>query len=227
MDSVTGTRSRARREVGFGAALLAVGLIIGVAAGPAASAIAGVDPQKFFWTGSRLTGFLAYLAFSASVCYGLGMTSGVLDALVGRPVSFTLHQDLSLAGLAFTIAHVFLLLGDSYIGYNVMTLLAPGLSPYRALPVALGQVGALLAVFLIITFYLRKQIGVRLWRKLHTLSSVVFVLATIHGLYAGSDSGTDVIWWIYVSQALLVLFLLTYRIANIGARRTREPRAGV
>ncbi len=225
--SAPAAQRRGQREVGFGVALLATGLLIGVAAGPASSSLAHVSGDKLFWTGSRLTAFLAYLAFAGSVCYGLGMSSGLLDALVGRPVSLTLHRDLALAGLAFTAAHVFLLLGDSYIGYTVTTLLVPGESAYRTVPIAVGQVCAWAALATVLSFYVRARIGVRLWRSLHSLSVAVFVLATVHGLYAGSDSRLDVIWWVYVVVALVVLFLTVHRIASRGRRRTLPTRQGM
>jgi predicted ferric reductase len=218
---------RARREVGFGIALLAFGLLIGVAAGPASAAFAGISGDKLFWTGSRLTAFLAYLAFAGSVCYGLGMASGLVDAIAGKPVSFALHQDLALAGLAFTAAHVFLLLGDAYIGFTIQTLLVPGLSPYQTVPVAVGQIAAWAAVATVLSFYARRLMNPRVWRSLHTLSIVVFVLATVHGLYSGSDSKLDLIWWVYVGVALVVLFLAVYRLANAGRRKDRALRAGV
>jgi sulfoxide reductase heme-binding subunit YedZ len=218
--------ARGRREVWFGAALLAVGLLIGVASGPAATALGDISGDKMFWTASRLTAFLAYLAFAGSVCYGLGMASGLVDTLAGRVVSVTLHRDLALAGLALAAAHVFLLLGDTYIGFSVTELLVPGLSPYRTLPVAVGQICAWVAVATVISFYARGLMRPRLWRGLHTLSIVVFVLATIHGLFSGTDSRLDVIWWVYLGVALLVLFLATYRLANRKQRRLRAARPG-
>jgi predicted ferric reductase len=219
--------SRGHRELGFGAALLIAGVTIGIAAGPAAGALASTSPEKLFWTGSRITAFLAYLAFGGSVAYGLAMTSGILDAIVGRPVSFSLHQDLALVGLAFTAAHVFLLLGDSYIGYDVVSLLVPSISPYKPVPVALGQIAAWVGVAVILTTYLRKWIGVKLWRRLHTLSTVVFVLATAHGVLSGSDTRLDAIWWIYVVSTLAILFLAVYRLSAGDSRKLREMRPGI
>jgi predicted ferric reductase len=235
MDRVTPTplpaltpvaRQPRRRELAFGAALLAVGLLIGVAAGPASAALSHVGGDKLFWTASRLTAFLAYLAFAGSVCYGLGMASGIIDAVAGRPVSFALHQDLALAGLALSAAHVFLLLGDRYIGFDLVTLLVPGLSPYRSVPVAVGQVAAWAALATVLSFYVRGRMPAQLWRKLHAMSTVVFILATGHGLYTGTDSRMDLIWWVYVAVGLVVLFLFAYRIAADDQRNGRSARPG-
>ncbi|MEI7745114.1 MAG: hypothetical protein WCK58_15365 [Chloroflexota bacterium] len=212
------------RELGFGLVLLAVGISIGILAGPATRGIAGVAPEKLFWTASRITAMLAYLAFTGSVCYGLAMTSGILDAIVGRPVSYALHQDLALGGLALTAAHVLLLLGDAYIGFDIVTLLVPGLSPYRQVPTLVGQVALYAGIFFAVGFFGRRWMGVRLWRAVHTLSIAVFVLATAHGLLAGTDSKLDVVWWLYVACSLAVLFLFVHRVANRRERRPRAPR---
>jgi len=218
---------RRRRELTFAAAFLLAGIGIGLATGPAASALAYLDGEKIPWTASRVMAFLAYLAFAGSVAYGLAMASGLIDALAGRPVSFTLHRDLSIAGLIFTAAHVFLLLGDKWIGFSLQTLLIPGLSPYEPIPVAIGQVAAIAAILVTLTFYMRGLLGPRLWRSLHTLSIVVFALATVHGLLAGSDSKLDTVWWLYLSVTLVIVFLLAYRTANRGAVKLRPARAGV
>jgi methionine sulfoxide reductase heme-binding subunit len=219
--------SRRRRELTFAAAFLLSGLAIGLAMGPAAGALAFLSGDKVPWTASRVMAFLAYLAFGGSVAYGLAMASGLIDALAGRPVSFTLHRDLSIAGLILTAAHVFLLLGDKWIGFSLQTLLIPGMSPYEPIPVAIGQIAAIAAILVTLTFYLRGLLGPKLWRSLHTLSIVVFALATVHGLLAGSDSKLDAVWWLYVGVTLLIVFLLVYRVANRGAVKLRPARAGV
>ena len=224
---VSSAPARRRREIGFGVALLILGLSIGIAAGPASNSVSHIAGEKAFWTASRLTAFLAYIAFAGSTAYGLGMSSGLIDAIAGKPVSFALHRDLAWVGLALAAAHIFLLLGDSYIGFTVTTLLVPGTSPYLPVPVAIGQVAAWAALFTTLSFYARARMGLRLWRGLHSLSAVVFVLATVHGLWAGSDSKQDVIWWVYVVVALIVLFLFVYRMASISSGDSRPTRAGL
>jgi methionine sulfoxide reductase heme-binding subunit len=219
--------ARGRREVGFGLALLAIGLAIGVAAGPASTSIGHLAGEKAFWTASRLTAFLAYLAFAGSTAYGLGMSSGLIDAVAGKPVSLALHRDLAWVGLALAAAHIFLLLGDTYIGFTVSTLLIPGTSPYLPVPVAIGQIAAWAALFTTLSFYLRARMGLRLWRGLHSLSAVVFALATAHGLFAGSDSKQDAIWWVYVAVSLVVLFLFVYRLSSIGGASAHPRRSGL
>jgi hypothetical protein len=52
----------------------------------------------------------------------------------------------------------------------------------------------------------------RAWRLLHYTSFVAFVLATYHGLFAGSDAGATWMLAIYFGAMALVGGLLMYRV---------------
>ena len=65
----------------------------------------------------------------------------------------------------------------------------PGASPYRPLATALGVLAAELMVLIYLSFSQRRRIGAKAWRALHWLTYLVFALATLHGLAAGTDSG--------------------------------------
>ena len=78
----------------------------------ALGATAALAPGKLAWYGVRATGFLAYFAVAGSVIYGLLLSTKLLDAIAHRPVSFALHKDLALVGLALSGLHGLLLLGD-------------------------------------------------------------------------------------------------------------------
>ena len=59
---------------------------------------------------------------------------------------------------------------------------------YRPLWTSLGIIGGYLAAILGLSFYVRRRIGARLWRRLHRLTVVVYVLALVHALGAGTDA---------------------------------------
>jgi DMSO/TMAO reductase YedYZ heme-binding membrane subunit len=109
----------------------------------------------------------------------------------------------------------------------VTSLLIPGQSPYRPVPVAFVQIAVWAAAFTTLSYCARSRMGVRLWRGQYSLSVVVFALATVHGLFSGSDSGQDAVWWVYLTAGLLVLFLLVYRVSSPGSRSTVPTRAGL
>jgi DMSO/TMAO reductase YedYZ heme-binding membrane subunit len=97
--------------------------------------------------------------------------------------------------------------------------------------VGAGQLAMAATIIVVASFYLRKRTGQKTWRRLHYLSFLAFLGATVHGVMAGSDSGA--IWAAlgYVLSITLVAFLLTYRLLMAGTERgavpgRATPRAG-
>ena len=119
-----------------------------------------------------------------------------------------------------------MLLGlDRTVPFSLAQILVPGLAPHAPLAVAFGQVALYLALVVIASFYLRRRIGQRAWRTLHYVTFLAFLGATVHGIAAGTDSGSRWAQAIYLSAAAAVTFLLVYRIALSIARRSGDATA--
>jgi predicted ferric reductase len=208
----------------------------------AISSVAALSPAKLPWVATRLVAFLSYFAIAGSVVYGLLLSTKILDSIAHRPVSFTLHQDLAAIGLGLAAIHAALLGLDSTVPFSLGQVLVPFAAPYRPLWVGLGQLTLYLTAVVVASFYLRQRIGTRAWRTLHYVTFLAFAGATVHGIAAGSDSGSAWAWWIYVVAATTVVFLTVYRVVSavlpdlVGGRRpavapfsrppTRETRPG-
>jgi predicted ferric reductase len=177
------------------------------------------------WVFERMFAFLAYFAMAGSVVYGLLLSTKILDAIAHRPITFTLHQDLASIGLGFAGIHGALLGLDKSVPFSVAQIAVPGLAPYAPLWVAAGQVAFYLMLAVVGSFYVRRRIGQRAWRLLHYLTFLAFVGATIHGLRAGTDSGSAWAWSIYVGATVAVVFLFVYRVVLSVARRRDRPTA--
>ena len=103
-------------------------------------------------------------------------------------------------------------------------LLVPGIAPYRPLATGLGVLAAELMVVIYASFSLRKRIGARNWRRLHWATYVVFALATVHGLAAGTDSGTTWALALYGAATCAVLAATAWRALIPPKKRvTRVP----
>jgi len=90
--------------------------------------------------------------------------------------------------------------------------------------VAFGIVAMYLTVFVIVASWLRSRIGTSRWRKTHLLAVPAFVLALMHGLFAGSDGGRAWLFWTYMGTGLIVVFLVLVRGFTAGYRPPRaEP----
>ena len=179
-----------------------------------------VDSQVY-WHMARSAGVVAYLALWGSVAWGLLVTNKVLDGTLKPLVTFELHQFLSILALALGGFHAFILLGDRYIQFGVAELLIPFKSTYEPVWVGVGVLSFYLTAILVISFYVKKRIGHKAWRWLHYASALVWVMATFHGLMAGSDSATPVMRALYVFTTLSVSFLTIYRILVTRARKAR------
>src|SRR5437868_651190 len=72
-------------------------------------------------------------------------------------------------------------------------------SAYRPIWVGLGQIAFYLLLLVTFTFYIRRQIGNRLWHGIHYLSYLVFAMILLHGLLSGTDSANPWVFWMYIA----------------------------
>lgn len=171
------------------------------------------DPtQHAYWYLSRGSGIMAYVIIWLSTALGLLVTNKLARLWPGGPTAVDLHEFTGLLGMAFSVFHVLILLGDQYIGYTLGQLLIPfANTDYRPLWIAAGQVGLYLGIPVTFAFYVRQHIG-QLWRTLHYGSFVMFVLLALHGLMSGTDSPQPAIQAMYWTTSASIVALTLYRI---------------
>jgi len=213
----------------WGLAAVAAGAVLGATLPSALHGVTAAwetDRQSLVWLLERVLGFLAYLAMTGSVVYGLLLSTKVLDAIAHRPVTFSLHQDLASFGVGLAGVHGMLLALDHAMPFTLAQILVPGLSPHAPVAVAFGQVGLYLALIVVASSYLRPHLSQRAWRTVHYVTFLAFVGATVHGIGAGTDSTQPWAHWLYIGSASAVAFLLMYRIGTaVLARVGRAPVA--
>jgi len=181
----------------------------------------GSEP-KAYWYLSRASAVVAYALLWLSMVLGLIITNRLARVWPGGPTAFDLHQFASLIGLAFALFHALILMGDKYINYNLAQVLVPFNSAgYKPMWVGLGQIGFYLLAIVGLSFYVRKRLGNRTWRLIHYLSFLTYVLALLHGIFAGTDTTVLAIQVFYWVTGASLLFLLIYRIliARVTARK--------
>ncbi len=211
--------------VRWGLPAIAIGIVVG---GTLPTAIGGLvtamqaNPASVPWLFERLFGFMSYIAVVMSVVFGLLLSTRILDAIAHRPVSFALHQDLAAFGLGLAGIHGVLLGLDKSVPFTLAEILVPGMAPHAPLAVAAGQTVFYLMAVVTISFYARRRIGQRAWRTLHYVTFLAFAGATIHGIAAGSDSGSMWVRALYLGSMALVAFLLTYRIGISMVERSQH-----
>ena len=170
---------------------------------------------KGFWYLSRASAFIALILLWLSMALGLAMTTNIARLWPGGPASFAIHEFISLLGLSFALFHGLVLLGDRYIGYTLSQIFVPfASSGYQPAWVGIGQLGFYFWGIIALSFYLRRRIGKKFWRLVHYTSFITFVMAMLHGIASGTDSGTIWAQGIYWFAGGSLLFLFFYRVIN-------------
>jgi sulfoxide reductase heme-binding subunit YedZ len=153
-----------------------------------------------WWLASRAAGVVALLLVSASVGLGLATAARLLPPSMRRAV-LTMHQQTALTALGSIAAHGLLLLPDRWLHPGAAGIAVPFAIGYRPVATGLGIFAGYLAALLGLSYYARRSIGPRLWRRLHMATLAVYVLALAHVLTAGTDAAA--LWM----RALLALTL--------------------
>jgi predicted ferric reductase len=169
-----------------------------------------LDSVQLWWYITRSAGIIAYLLLWFSTAWGLAVPSKLLDPLLDRTFTFDFHQFISLLSIGFMVLHILVLTLDRYLPYSAWQILIPFLSPYRPLWVGIGVIAFYLILLVTVTFYLRSRIGMRAFRAIHILSLAGYLGATLHGLYAGTDSVLPVMQLLYQGTGLVIIFLTVY-----------------
>ncbi len=130
-------------------------------------------------------------------------------------------------GLIAIAVHGITLLGDPWLKPGLAGITVPFSMAYQPLFTGLGIIGGYLAALLGLSFYARRRIGARLWRKAHRLTVVVYALAVVHTIGAGTDASTPWMRWWLLATAPPIAVLFVIRL--VGARRGAPgaPPAGV
>jgi len=173
------------------------------------------------WNALRAAGIGAYLMLWATVCWGLVGTAAVGGKRIARVTAITIHQFLATTAFVLLGAHIGLLLADSFVHFAPLDVAVPLHSSYERIPVALGVVAMWLFAVVLVSSWIRKRIGTRLWRALHLLAVPSFALALVHGVFAGTDTARPWMWWGYVATGAIALFLMLVRTMTIGLRPRR------
>lgn len=173
-----------------------------------------------WWLASRSAGIVALALVTASVMLGLAMAARLLPRR-WRKDAVRAHEHLALLALVSIAAHGLLLVPDRWLHPGLAGIAVPFALAYRSVWTGLGVLGGYLAAALGLSFYARRRIGPRLWRRLHRLTALVYVLGLAHALGAGTDARIPLVRNVLLASALPAFGLLAAR--YIGPR-LRSPR---
>jgi predicted ferric reductase len=180
----------------------------------------GLSSDQAMWYLTRAAGIIAYLLLWLSTVWGLVIPSKLFGEVLSGDFTFDFHKFISLLSLGFLGLHIVVLTADKYLPFSVAQLLVPFLSPYRPLWVGIGIISFYLILLVTVTFYLRKQIGMKTFRLIHYTSLAAYLGAVVHALLSGADSSLPAVIFLYISTVAVVIFLTVYWLVNLWFNRT-------
>lgn len=184
-----------------------------------------------WWLASRASGLVALVMVTVSVFLGLTMASKAMRRPGLSKKLLAIHEQTALAGLVAIAVHGIALLGDPWLHTGIAGVAVPFALGFRTAFTGLGVIGGYLAALLGLSYYVRRRVGAKLWRKAHRATVVVYVLGLTHALGAGTDATAVWFrWWVLLTTPV-VGGLFVYRVLSGRAKKqareaARPQRAG-
>ncbi len=179
--------------------------------------------SKWTWYVARSGGLVAWATCTASIVWGLLLSTRLVQRKGIPAWLLDLHRFLGTLTLAFTAIHLAGLAFDSYAPFGPSALFVPMASTWKPGPVAWGIVALYVLVAIEVTSWLMRRIPRRWWHAIHLSSVVLFLTSTVHAFTAGSDRMNLAVQWIALVATMTVVFLTIVRV--LSPRSTRAPAA--
>ena len=167
--------------------------------------------SHLWWYTARASGIVAWVLVTASVLWGLALSS----RLTRRPKPawvLDLHRFLGGASVVFVGVHMLALSLDQYVGFGPDDLFVPMASVWKPGAVAWGIVAFYLLIAVEVTSLLMRRLPRKLWRAVHFTSFAAFGGTTVHALLAGTDANDVAVQWLALISVSLVGFLAMFRV---------------
>jgi predicted ferric reductase len=181
-----------------------------------------MNPQ-FWWYVARASGIVAWLFLSASVIWGVILSTRAFPERRRPAWLLDLHRWLGGLTVSFVAVHLAALVADNYTHFDLGDLAIPFASDWKPGAVALGVVAAWLLAAVELTSLAIKRLPRHVWRSIHLTSYAVFWLTSIHAALAGTDRHL----WLYqvtaAASILAVAWALLYRLTTRRASNGSRP----
>lgn len=177
-----------------------------------------------WWLASRASGLVAFALVTISVGIGLAMAGKLMRRPGLSRRLMAVHEQTALAGLVAIAVHGVTLLGDPWLKPGLLGIAVPFTIGFNPVFIGLGIVGGYLAALLGLSYYARRRIGAKTWRKAHRATVLVYVLGLVHALGAGTDAGAVWFHWWVILTAPVLGGLFVYRVLSGGAKKRARAR---
>jgi len=159
------------------------------------------------WYAARSAGLVAWGLLAASTVLGLLVSTRLVPGRGGLAWAIDLHRGLAALAVAFVAVHVGAVVAHGYVPIGVVGAIVPFVSRWHPLWIAWGIVALWLLIAVEVTSLARSRLPAGLWRR-------------VHGLAAGTDTGSVAAVGVAVVAGMAVAFLSAARLVPTGENAT-------
>jgi predicted ferric reductase len=172
---------------------------------------AALDTKTWWWL-ARSSGMVAWALVTASIVWGLTLSTRLIRRRGTPAWLLDLHRYLGTLSLVFTAIHLIGLWADSFVTFGARELFIPFASEWRTRAVVWGILALYLLIAIEITSWVMRWLPRRFWHSIHLSSFVLFASVTAHGFLAGTDRSNLALQWVALTGCSLVGFLAAFRL---------------
>lgn len=176
--------------------------------------------EQLWWHVSRATGMVSWAILTLSILWGLALSTKLLGKRTPPAWLLNLHRFLGGFGVLLVGLHMISLVPDNYVHFGWSELFVPFASPWQTGAITWGIVAFYLLIAVEVTSLAMKRLPRKFWRYVHFSSFVLWVVATVHAITAGTDASHPAFRWSAIAGIQLVLFFTIARI--LTARRLKR-----
>lgn len=175
--------------------------------------------SSWSWYITRASGIVAAICFVILMLSGIGQVTGYTFRILDPLTSWASHRALGIAFGVAVLVHMFSLLFDHFVKFNLLEIFIPWLSKYQPVTIFGFHMGSLYVALGVLSFYLvtitiiSSLVWVEkkpyLWKWLHLLSYITLFFIFVHALFIGTDlaHGLLRLLWILAGISVFVVSL--------------------
>ncbi len=178
------------------------------------------------WYIVRASGIVAGVSLILLLLSGIGSVTGHFFRFLDPLTAWASHRALGITFVVSVLIHMFTLLFDHFVPFNLVDILVPWASSYKqvtlfglhlgSLFVALGVLAFYGSIIVVATSLLLVDRKPKLWKLIHYLSYLIIFDVFIHAFFLGTDTGHGTGRILWVIGNVMVLIAIGIRLNRAG-----------
>ena len=181
--------------------------------------------EHSMWYLSRASGMIAWIVLGITCLWGILLITRMLKPADRPAWLLDLHRYLGVLSLVTVGAHMATLVGDNWVYFGWRELFVPQASVWRTAAGTWGVPAFYWLMLIQLSSWVMKWLPRKLWHAIHLLSYVLFVMVTVHGFMAGSDSTNIVFFAVACGGIAILLFAFVARVLQSRAKKVQRAAA--